>query len=571
MLTPKSKSIVETTSGPVRGKVVTRRRFVSFKGIPYAAKPVGQRRWKPPVLPAPWLDALDCTKPGPIPHQRVGATMEFANKLVNGLGLSPLRRTALKAGIRAQKTTEHEDCLTLSVRSQVEAKDAPVMVWIHGGDHTDGSGSDGIYATNALASRGVVQVNINYRLGLFGFFAHPELDAESEFEVSGNYGLMDQVAALKWVRDNISNFGGDPNNVTIFGESAGGQAVLNLMTAPSARGLFHRAISQSPGDSGRWLHHSKPVLDFEPANVAGLKFANLAVGDGPNQIPRLRAVTAQRLMMLYRNHAEIGRHFYPVADGHVLPEVPTSAFMHRNQANVPLLIGYNANEGSLFTGGGLPAGPEMFAYGSETVLTTLTRSYGSAGIAQAVMASYPGLEDLEPAAEADHLRDHIFGVQVDHCAREHADSGNDVYRYHYRNRPASPKATSGAFHAAEVFNVFGSSLPLVDGGSGYENLTRTMGDRWVAFADKGNPNLEDHPDWPSYDPDAPAHMIFNRPDSGVEPCPPQDALDLMRARIERLTDIMSSEVDLTAPLPGGVNGPAVRTGASMFTGVESIE
>lgn len=571
MLTPKSQLIVETTSGPVRGRLVARRRFVSFKGIPYAAKPVGQRRWKPPAPPAPWLDAMDCTKPGPIAHQRSGGNLEFANNLVDGLGLSRLRRGALKAAIRAQKTTENENCLTLSVRSAVDVQKAPVMVWIHGGDHTDGSGSDPMYATNALAGRGVVQVNINYRLGLFGFLAHPELDAESEFGVSGNYGLMDQIAALKWVRDNISKFGGDPNNVTIFGESAGGQAVLNLMTAPSARGLFQRAISQSPGDSARWLHHSRPMLDFEPATVAGLKFANLAVGDGPNQIPRLRAVTSQRLMMLYRNHAEIGRYFYPVVDGHILPDVPTAAFMHRNQADVPLMIGYNANEGSLFTGTGIAAGPEMLAYGSETVLTTLTRSYGSAGIAQAVMAAYPGLEDLEPAAEADHLRDHIFGVQVDHCAREHADSGNDVYRYHYRNRPASPKATSGAFHAAEIFNVFDSTLPLVDGGSGYENLTRTMGDRWAAFATSGQPNLDGHPNWPKYDPDAPAHMIFNRPDSGVEPCPPQDALDLMRARIERLSDIMTSEVDLTAPLAGGVDRPAIRTGASMFIGVESIK
>lgn len=567
MLSLKPKSIVETKAGPVRGSFDARRSFVSFKGIPYAARPVGQRRWKPPAPPAPWVKPLDCTGPGPIAHQR-GSSYEFGAKMIDGLGLSIVRRAALKAGLRARSTTENEDCLTLSVRAQAKADNAPVMVWIHGGDHTDGTGSEPIYDTNTLAGRGVVQVNINYRLGLFGFFAHPELDAETEAGTSGNYGLMDQIAALKWVRDNIAAFGGDPANVTIFGESAGGQAVLNLMTAPAARGLFHRAISQSPGDSGRWLHHSRPVLDFEPANVAGLKFANLAVGDGPNQIPRMRAVTAERLMILYRNHAEIGRHFYPAVDGHVLPEVPSSAFMHRAQTGVPLLIGYNANEGSLFADSDMPAGPEMLAYGSETVLTTLTRSYGSAGVARAVMSAYPGLEDLEPSAIADHLRDHIFGVQVDHCSREHADGGHAVYRYHYRNRPASPKATAGAFHAAEIFNVFGSGLPLVPGGSGYENLTRTMGDRWAAFAHNGHPNLEGHPEWPTYDPDAPAHMIFNRPDSGVEPCPPQDALDLMRTRIERLTDIVSSDVDLTQPLES-VNNSA-DTGASMF-GVERVQ
>lgn len=570
MFSVKSKSTVQTTSGPVRGKLNARRNFAVFQGIPYAAPPIGQLRWKPPVQPAPWSETLDCFKPGPVAHQR-GSRLQFSLDLIDGLGLSLIRRAALKAGLRALRQNQDEDCLTLNVRAPVKAQDAPVMVWIHGGDHTDGAGSEAIYATNDLPSRGIVQVSINYRLGLFGFFAHPELEDEAETKTAGNYGLMDQIAALRWVRDNIAAFGGDPNNVTIFGQSAGGQAVLNLMTSPPAQGLFHAAIAQSPGDSGRWLHNSKQILDFEPATQAGLKFANLAVGDGSNQIPRLRAVTAERLMGLYRDHAEIGRHFYPSVDGVFLPEVPTSGFFHRNQAAVPLMIGYNANEGSVFTDSQMPAGPEMLAYGSETVLTTLTRSYGSAGIARAVMSAYPGLEDMERLAVADHLRDHIFGVQVDHCAREHADAGHSVYRYHYRNRPASPKARAGAFHGAEVFNVFGSNLPLVPGGSGYENLTRTMGDRWAAFATDGNPNTAGHPDWPAYDPDAPAHMIFNRPDSGVEPCPPQDALDLMRARIERLTDIISSEVDLTAPLTTGMDRPTVPTGASMFTGVKSLK
>lgn len=570
MLSPFSKPVVETLSGPVRGQSSARRKFVSYSGIPYGAPPIGARRWKPPAPVEPWTEILDCTSAGPIAHQR-GFTETFGANLINGLGLSLARRAALKAGMKLLPRNEKEDCLTVGVRAPSDAANAPVMVWIHGGDHADGTGSEIIYQTNALPSRGIVQVSINYRLGMFGFFAHPELDSESPTGTSGNYGLLDQIAALEWVRDNITAFGGDPTNVTIFGESAGGQAVLNLMTAPAARGLFHRAIAQSPGDSGRWLHHDRRLLDFEPATQAGLKFANLAVGDGPNQIARMRAVTADRLMRLYRDHPEIGRHFYPCVDRDVLPQTPTSAFSNRAQANVPLLIGYNANEGSLLADLGSPAGPEMQTYGSETVLTTLTRSYGSAGVARAVMAAYPGLEDLEHGAICDHLGDHVFGVQVDHCSREHADAGNGIYRYHYRNRPASPKATAGAFHSADIFNVFGSSLPLVDGGTGYENLSRTMADRWSAFARNGHPNLDGHPDWPAYDPDAPAHMIFNRPDSGVEPCPAQDALDLMRSRIERLTDIASSEVDLTTPLPGTVHSSAVATGASVFTGVKSVE
>lgn len=565
----KSAPIADTRFGPVKGTFDLRRRYTIYRGIPYAAPPLGSLRWRAPQPPEPWDQTLDCRKAGPIAPQR-GYSTQFTEAFINQIGVSLPRRTALRLGVKALHRNQSEDCLTLGIRACVNAERAPVMVWIHGGDHADGAGSELLYQTNALPSRGVVQVTFNYRLGLFGFLAHPGLDDESEVNNSGNYGLLDQIAVLEWVRDNIENFGGDPNNVTIFGESAGGQAVLNLMTTPRARGLFHRAIAQSPGDGGRWLHSDQPVLDFEPAPVAGERFAYAAVGNNVNQIGRLRSMTTESLMHLYRKNPEVGRYFYPTVDGAILSETPASTFLHRNQASVPLMIGYNANEGSLLTKMSSPAGPEMRNDTSQTVLTSLTRSYGSRGVARAVMAAYPGLEDLDDVAIADHLRDHTFGVQVDHCAREHSDAGNRTYRYHYRNRPASPTATAGAFHGAELFNIFDFKLPLVAGGSGYENLSNTMGDRWAAFATNGHPNTDGHPNWPAYDPDAPAHMVFNRPDSGVEPCPAQDALDLMRNRIERLDDIVSSKLDLTDSA-GRVQSTAPTAGAALFTGVERVE
>lgn len=537
-----------TTAGKVRGRLESGGTMAVFRGIPYAAPPVGARRWKPPIAPDPWRGTRSCTKFGPYAPQRAAGFEQFFANLVAGLGLGPIRRRALSLGLKVNSPTESENCLTLNVRAPARADGLPVMVWIHGGDHTDGSGADPLYQGDALPERGCVLVTINYRLGLFGFFAHPELADESADRVSGNYGLLDQIAALEWVRDNIAHFGGDPDRVTIFGESAGGEAVLNLMTSPRARGLFHRAIAQSPSDSGRWLHLRRPALDFEPAEDVGVAFASLAVGSAPGQVARLREMGTEALTELYRAHPELGRAFYPVVDDVILPATPMSAFGGQEQASVPLLIGYNRDEGSLIAPFSHPAGPEFelppdgLPVSPRQAREAFERSYPTPHHVDRLMAAYPGLASLDPGALAAHLGDHMFGVHVDHASRQHAAGGHPVYRYHFRALPASKKETIGAFHGADILYVFDTSLPLVPSADDAHLLARDMGDRWFAFAATGVPDAPGRVAWPAYDPGDPRQMVFDRPRSSVEPCPAQPGLDVMRERIDWLTDQLAAPV-----------------------------
>lgn len=528
-----------TTAGKVRGALDGT--MAVYRGIPYAAPPVGDRRWKPPAPPEPWRGTRTCTKFGPRAFQRAAGFELFFDNLVRGLGLGVVRRRALGVAVKVAPNNQSEDCLTLDVRAPAGAERLPVMVWIHGGDHTDGSGSDPLYHGDALPERGCVLVTINYRLGLFGFFAHPDLASESPDQVSGNYGLLDQIAALEWVRDNIASFGGDPGCVTIFGESAGGEAVLNLMTSPRARGLFHRAIAQSPSDSGRWLHLRRSALDFGPAEEAGSDFATLAVGPALGQLDRLREMTPEALTELYQAHPELGRYFYPVVDDVILPATPMSAFSGQQHASVPLLIGYNADEGSLLAPFAHPAGAEFEPPAEGATVTpaqaraAFERSYPSAQHVDRLMAAYPGLASLDPEAVSAHLGDHMFGVHVDHASRQHAAGGHAVYRYHFRAVPPSKKQAIGAFHAAEITYVFDTTLPLVPVAADAHLLSREMGDRWFAFAATGVPDAPGREPWPAYDAGDPQHLVFDRPRSSVATCPAQPGLDLMRERIEWLT------------------------------------
>ncbi len=544
-----------TTGGKVRGKLEDHGSMAVYLGIPYAAPPIGPLRWRPPQPVERWKRTKSCTKVGPFAFQRRVAFDVFFQGLINGMGLGKGRQKALAAAVKLAPLKESEDCLTLNIRAPAYATDQPVMVWIHGGDHTDGSGGEPHYQSNSLPQRGCVLVTINYRLGMFGFLAHPELATESSDGVSGNYGLLDQVAALQWVQDNIANFGGDPSRVTIFGESAGGEAVLNLMTSPRARGLFHRAIAESPSDSGRWLHLRRPALDFVPAEEAGQQFASKLTGDAPGQIDRLRAMDAEDLSAAYQDDLDLGRYFYPVVDRVILPSTPMSAFSHGQQAAVPLMIGYNANEGTLVNGLMNPAGaefappplPGMEATATlpiptpETLRATLDRSYPSPQHVDRLLAAYPGLASLDQAAVIDHIGDHMFGVHVDHAARRHSELGHPVYRYHFRSLPASENQTIGAFHAAEIFYVFDTSFPMIPEPKDAHLLKRNMGDRWFAFAATGVPDSPGREPWPQFDPADPQHMVFDRPTASVRPCPPQPGLDVMRERIDWLTEQLRSD------------------------------
>ncbi len=542
------KAVVDVTGGKIKGKVGSKGRLTHHLGIPYAAPPIGGRRWKAPAPVEPWRGTRKCTSYGPGCFQRGAGMSEFFDGVIAGIGLGRARAKALATAMKVMRTKESEDCLTINVHAPVGAESLPVMVWIHGGDHTDGDSSMPAYNSTVFPERGCVLVTFNYRLGLMGFFAHPDLAAESPDGVSGNYGLLDQIAALEWVRDNIAAFGGDPTRVTIFGESAGGEAVLNLLTSPRARGLCHGAIAQSPSDSGRWLHLRRPALDFKSAETASVEFADLAVGPGAGQIARLRAMAPETMYELYRAHPELGRYFYPVVDGVILPSTPMSAFTAQQQASVPLIIGYNADEASLFLDFIHPAGGEFEAPQSGEPVTiadaraTFERSYPTPEQVDRLMAAYPGLATLDRKAVATQLGDHMFGVHVDHGSRQHAAGGHPVYRYHFRAVPPSKKQTAGAFHAAEIFYVFDSALPLVPVASDAHLLAREMGDRWFAFAATGVPDSPGREHWPAYDAGDPQHMVFDRPRSSVQPCPPQPGLDVMRERIAWLTETLQGPV-----------------------------
>lgn len=556
--------VADTTEGPVRGKLLDDGRIAYFGGIPYAAPPVGDLRWRAPMSPPARTEELDASRPGPMAYQRAQNMEAFIESLAAGLGLSAARQRALLTAVKAAPKNENEDCLTLNIRAPHLGTGLPVMVWIHGGDHTDGSSSDVFYNSNALPGRGCVLVTINYRLGLMGFLAHPELADESAEGVSGNYGLLDQIAALRWLRENIEHFGGDPDQITIFGESAGGEAVLNLMTSPRSRGLFDAAIAQSPSDSGRWLHLRHTALDLDPAEDAGRRFAESIVGTEPGQISRLRALDPATLYEHYRLDLDAGRYFFPAVDGVVLPTSPMTAFSHGTQAPVPLMIGYNADEGSLLAPFMHPAGAEFGARDDQpldpaAIRATFEKSYGSAERVDRLMAAYPGLASLDEAAITEHAGDHMFGVHVDHASRRHAAAGHPVFRYHFRSVPALPGQTAGAYHAAEVFHVFDTSFPLVPDAPDAHLLTREMGDRWFAFAASHRPDTPGRAPWPAYDPAAgPQHMVFDRPVSAVQPCPAQPGLDVMGERIAYLDGLFGdSDVTIDLSRSGSGTEPAI--------------
>lgn len=541
--------VAETAQGPVLGKSMDKGRISFFGGVPYAKPPVGDLRWKAPQPAEARSGIIDCTTVSPMAFQRLQNMDAFIGNLVSGLGLSKPKQKAISAAVKAMPKPQTEDCLRLNIRTPTGASGLPVLFWIHGGDHTDGSAADPFYDSNALPERGCVLVTINYRLGLLGFLAHPELSSESPEGVSGNYGLLDQIAALEWIRENIANFGGDPDRITIFGESAGGEAVLNLMTSPRSRGRFAAAIAQSPSDSGRWLHLDRAVLGFDAAIDAGAAFATSLVGSEPGQIERLRAMEPEALSDAYRADLHAGRHFYPVVDGAILPSTPMTAFSNQAQAPVPFMVGYNADEGSLLAEFMHPAGPEFGSMedalaGREsldpaTMRSCFVQSFGSEQTVEQLFAAYPGLADLEVDAVEAYLADHMFGVHVDHASRQHAAAGHPTYRYHFRSVPASPKQTAGAYHAAEIFHVFDTSFPLVPDAPDGHLLSREMGDRWFAFAAEHVPNAPGRAPWPAFDPAEPKHMVFDRPTSGPELNPAQPGLAVLRERIAFLNNAVA--------------------------------
>ena len=435
---------VTTASGRITGKDLGD--VQSWLGIPYAAPPVGDLRWKAPRPPASWegVRAMD----------RYGSICMQPPRLAVG-----------------QPTAMSEDCLTLNVWAPKRASKAPVMFWIHGGAFVEGSGALAVYAGTSLARQGVVVVTINYRLGDFGFFAYPELSRESAPEPAANFGLMDQIAALRWVHKNIAAFGGDPGNVTIFGESAGAMSVNVLMMSPPARGLFQRAIAESGGGRVRIL------------NVADLERSGVRKGQqwGAADLKALRGLSADTIQ---KGQGPLSLAAYgPVADGKYVPAAPGTAFSEGKQAAVPFLLGANSFEASLMS---------LFGIGNDEILgRAVSRS-------DRVRELYG--DDPQKAAQ-DLFTDALFLGPARHLATQMEKVHQPAYLYFFSYVAERRRSQArGAAHGSEipfVFDQFPRAIAFLATPED-RRMADTMSAMWVQFARTGNPNRPGLPEWPAY-------------------------------------------------------------------------
>jgi len=459
----------------------------SFKNIPFAAPPVGPLRWRPPVAPAGWSGERDAGEVGAICIQAPS----------NGdPGVGPLPTS--------------EDCLTLNVWAPAERSGPlPVMVWIHGGGYNNGSGTAALYDGTNLARRGVVLVTINYRLGRLGFFDHPALAADrAADEPAGNYGVMDQIAALKWVRDNIAALGGDPDQVTIFGESAGGAAVMQLMVAPAARGLFQRAVVQSGLGRQRSALLDQDRPGRPSAQSLGVAFARSAGLGAEATAQALRALPAERFLTpmpaFYSDNL--------LVDGKIVPEDVVEAFAGGRQARVPLIIGTNSAEFWWIR----PA--DAGAYGrTDDAMTDAEYD--------ALLAAYGGQEGYD----AHVVSDLIFNEPARHLARLHAREGNDTWLYRFDVVPESnPEPSGGATHASERPYVF-DNLDTVGRPMGErdDRAATAMADYWTTFGKTGDPNGGRHPAWPEVGAEPNRLLEFTNDGPVAKAIPNAERLDLI--------------------------------------------
>ena len=483
---------VAVTGGVARGVIDDPERpaLRQYHGIPYAAPPVGDRRWAPPAPVVPWDGVLDASAPGPACIQRTHVGVAFYDP---------------PAG--ATLPEQSEDCLTLNVWTQARhvEEGRPVMVWIHGGGLQAGSGS--AQSGRLLAEAGAVVVTINYRLGRFGFIAHPELSAEGSKGVSGNQGYRDQIQALEWVRANIAGFGGDPGNVTIFGESAGAYSVSVLQASPLARGLFHRAIGQSGGAFHPMAHRTAPRTYSPSAESIGLEFADaLLKGQEARSLAAMRRMPAARVLEVAESSPLFNTYEYlSTVDGEVLPDDVGTIFAAGRQADVPVLVGSNADEGTAllahftrFMGTGV-AGFETFA------AAMLPEAKGE--IADVYTAD---TDSRAMNAWANLFTDLTFTYPQRAWARSMEPLRSDAYLYWFTWAPPIPGSEIyGAFHGAFRMYLFGdleafNSVPTDADRRMADVLART----WVRFARTGNPNGGALPEWPAHTPSNETYLEF---------------------------------------------------------------
>ncbi len=486
--------VAQTEAGAVRGASVGS--AVAFMGIPYARPPVGELRWEAPRPATPWTGVRDATRPGlPCAQDPAGLT-PFLAPMAKAYG-----STYAESPVQSS-----EDCLYLNVWApEWPPKHAlPVMAWLHGGSNKVGSGAQSSYNGVSLTARGVVLVTINYRLGVLGFFSHPELTAKSPHHSSGNYGLLDQIAALEWVKNNIAHFGGDPQNVTLFGESAGAIDAAMLMTSPLAGGLFRRVISESGPAFG-------PAQALSQAEAFGTAVGELSSGD-PHATPlqRLRGLPAAEVEKLV---AQAKEHFAGdtssfTLDGRVLRQSSQQAFLNGSILKVDLLIGLNGRELSAFRlaaaapgnplanqKGGMGGALQRFSDAARPFFGMWTKP---------ALAIYVGNILTRRAAGLDQAaNDLVAACPIGAMASLTTAAGQHVFVYRFdRSIPGKGQGELGAFHGLEVPYVFGDLhdpawhwLPFTADDAALSNLIQTY---WTNFAKSGNPNAQGLPNWPAW-------------------------------------------------------------------------
>jgi para-nitrobenzyl esterase len=549
---------LETPLGALIGSEVTvdGEKILSFKGIPYALPPVGDRRWKP-AAPAPgWNCTRDARAFSPQAVQLTEPDTAFFS---------------------LPQSVQNEDCLYLNIWTP-EAPTAPksgrpVMVWIHGGAFIGGAGSLPVYDGAALARKGVLVVSINYRLGVFGYYTHPDLIEEADGGICANFGTTDQIAALKWVQENIAAFGGDPDQVTIFGESAGSMSVCQLMASPLTTGLFHRAIGQSGGYFYPMREIGRAAWGGPPAEEIGKIFAQRI---GAPSLADLRKMPAQDLAVAAAAEGELLNQLGAmiVVDGQVFDRQIHETFKSGRQQPVPVLLGFNADEGSgIADYGGIPSISDPVKYEAE-----VRHRYGL--LADEYLALYPASDPQDSALAA--FRDDAFGWHMMEWADLMSRVSRDVFFYHFVHAPPGAEQTRavfngpnfhriGAHHASEIAYAFNNmNYPILSvWGDGEPNPNRPFGpvrpvdirladimsDYWVTFAKSGVPRVEGRPEWRTYERATGHYMRF-----GPEATPSQNLLPGMWETQSKIMNARRASDAFWYFANEGLAGPVITAG-----------
>jgi para-nitrobenzyl esterase len=472
---------VKVQGGTISGVPGRTPSITVFKGIPFAAPPVGDLRWRAPEPVIPWRGVKKA--------DTFGASCIQTLSGPNGMG--PWTYEFMT------HNEISEDCLYLNLWTPAKSAAAklPVFVWVYGGAFNSGSGQVPIYDGNGLAAKGLVVVNFNYRVGILGFLAHPELTAESGHHASGDYGLLDQVAALRWVRDNIAAFGGDPDRVTVAGQSAGSMSVHFLTASPLAKGLFQGAIEES-GGSGVGPTGGGPMMGSRTLADAEADGARFATAKGAAGLRDLRAMSWQKLVepVAGAPQGSGGMRFSPIVDGYFLPEAPFEAMLHGKLADVPVLTGCTIGEiTGNFMGPGGPITPEAFEKQAHQ------RFGESAG---EFLKLYPAANSEQAqASRAASSRDESLVSLYLWARKRAATAKTSTYIYLWDHTLPGPNAARyGAFHSSELPYIFDtlymSDRPFTDED---RKIAETLSSYWANFATSGNPNGKGLPAWPAVD------------------------------------------------------------------------